>query len=192
LLPPLILWILIVKFRWPAFKSFAVGYISAGLVLFNINSIIPSVNPLKTITDKQAAFLMLPVAATQISIDTLHPNFKSFAMNAPQAYNHLLLRPYPFELPAKSLLPINIELIGYQLLFILFLFFKRKKLEGEDNPFILFGVIFTLTMFLFIGYIMPNLGSLIRYRSIYLIFLVTPMLCRIDWVKVTGLFKLKK
>jgi hypothetical protein len=160
--------------------------------LFNINSIIPSVNPLKTITDKQAAFLLLPVAATQIDIDTLHPNFKSFAINAPQAYNHLLLRPYPFELPAKSLLPINIELIGYQFLFILFILFRRKRLIGEDDPFILFGVIFTLTMFLFIGYIMPNLGSLIRYRSIYLIFLVTPMLCRIDWEKLVRIFKLKK
>jgi len=47
-------------------------------------------------------------------------------------------------------------------------------------------------MFLFIGYIMPNLGSIVRYRSVYLPFLITPMLCRIDWKKLLAVFKLKK
>jgi hypothetical protein len=192
LLPALIIWILVVKYKWPALKIFIVGYIILGLIFFNFNSVISSIDPLKTVTDKQAAFFTLPRASTQIKLDTLSPNFKSFLSNAPQAFNHLLLRPYPAELPAKSLLPINIELVIYQMLFILFLFFKRKEKEERHHPFILFGVFFALTMFLFIGYIMPNLGSIIRYRSVYLPFLLTPVCCGIGWEKIGQLIKLKK
>ena len=191
ILPALVLWVMVVKFKLPALKSFITGYIILGLVFFSFNTIVPSINPLKTVTQKQADFFTLPVAATQLHADTLYPNFKSFLYNAPQAYNHLLLRPYINELPTKSLLPINIELLCYQLIFLLFLFFRKKKESGEANPFILFGIFFTLTMFLFIGYIMPNLGSIIRYRSVYLLFLLTPIICRIHWSKLVNLIKLK-
>lgn len=191
LLPALILWILVARYQWAPIKSFIIGYIIAGLLFFNINSIVPSVNPLQTITSKQADFFLLPVASTQINTDTLHPSFKSFLHNAPQAFNHVLLRPYPAELPTKSLLPINIELMAYQLLFLLFLFWRRKSSSGND-PFIVFGIFFTVSIFLFIGYIMPNLGSIVKYRSVYLVFLITPLLCRVDWDKLTQSIKLKK
>ena len=192
LLPALILWILIAKFKWPAFKSFVAGYIIFGLFFFNISSIANAVNPPKIVVQKQADFFTLPKAKTQIKTDTLYPTFKSFLFNAPRAYNHLLIRPYINELPVKSLLPINIETLIYQVLFILFIFFRIKNKEGENNTFILFGIFFSLTMFLFIGYIMPNLGSLIRYRSVYLIFLITPVVCNINWGKLQVIFKIKK
>ncbi len=192
LLPALIIWILVVKYNWPPLRSFLMGYIIIIVVFFSFNSIVPAVNPLQTVAVKQAAFFTLPVAATQITLDTLYPNFKSFLFNAPQAFNHLLVRPYPTELPAKSMLPINIEVIGYQLLFLLYLFFKRKPEPGEQDPFLLFGIFFALTMFLFIGYIMPNLGSIIRYRSVYLPFLLTPVICRINWEKIAAFYKIKK
>jgi hypothetical protein len=192
LLPALVTWILVDKYKWRLLQSFLIGYVILALVFFNFNSIVPSVNPLKTVTDKQAAFFTLPVAATQIPLDTLTPNFKSFLFNAPQAFNHLLLRPYPTEVPAKSILPVNIELMVFQFLFLLFLFFKRKREPSEQDPFLLFGIFFALTMFLFIGYIMPNLGSIIRYRSVYLPFLMTPIICRINWQKLVALIKIKK
>ncbi|WP_462245841.1 hypothetical protein [Ferruginibacter sp.] len=191
ILPALVIWIVVAKYKLPALTSFVIGYIITGVIFFGFNSIVHSINPLKTVTDKQAAFFTLPQASTQIELDTLHPNLKSFISNAPQAFNHLLLRPYPTELHAKSLLPINIELLLYQLLFIVFLFFKSKKEKHTTDPFIIFGVFFALTMFLFIGYIMPNLGSIIRYRSIYLPFLLTPVICGIGWERIGNLFKIK-
>ncbi|MGG9961139.1 hypothetical protein [Ferruginibacter sp. SUN106] len=192
LLPALTIWILVSKYKWPPLKSFIIGYIITGVLFFNVNAIVNSIDPLKTVTNKQAAFFTLPIAATQIKLDTLYPNFKSFAFNAPQAFNHLLLRPYPTELPAKSLLPINIELIIFQLCFILFLLFKRKAIPEEKDAFIIFGIFFSMTMFLFIGYIMPNLGSIVRYRSVYLPFLMAPVICRINWEKIARLIKIKK
>jgi hypothetical protein len=191
ILPALVIWVVVVKYKWPAFKCFVMGYIITGAVFFGFNSVVPSIHPLKTVTDKQAAFFTLPQASTQIELDTLHPDFKSFVRNAPQAFNHLLLRPYPTELPSKSLLPIKIELVLYQFIFILFLLFKLKKEQNATDPFIIFGVFFALTMFLFIGYIMPNLGSIIRYRSIYLPFLLTPVICGIPWERIGKSIKLK-
>ncbi|MGC4104519.1 DUF2142 domain-containing protein [Ferruginibacter sp.] len=192
LLPALVLWILAVKFKWPPLPTFIAGYIIAGLLFFNIHSIISSINPPQTVVNKQADFFALPQAATMIHTDTLAPHFKSFAVNAPQAYNHLLLRPYPTEISVKNLLPLAVELILYQLLFILFIFNGLKKQEKSYNPFIIFGLFFTLSMFLFIGYIMPNLGSIVRYRSVYLPFLITPLLCRINWVKLQQSINIKK
>jgi hypothetical protein len=191
LLPALIIWIMVVKYKWAPLKSFLIGYTILALVFFNFNIIVPAVNPLKTVTDKQSAFFTLPVAATQIQLDTLYPNFKSFLFNAPQAFDHLLLRPYPAEVPAKSILPVNIELLIYQVLFLLYFFFKRKPEPAEQDPFLLFGIFFALTMFLFIGYIMPNLGSIIRYRSVYLPLLLAPIICRINWQKLLTFIKIK-
>jgi hypothetical protein len=191
-LPALIIWVLVKKFNWPPLRSFIAGYIILGLIFFNINSVFKAVNPPATVAQKQADFFTLPKAVSQLETDTLYPTFKSFLYNAPQAYNHLLLRPYINELLTKSMLPVIIETVIYQLLFVLVIFFKRKEEHNQYNPFILFGVFFTLTMLLFIGYIMPNLGSLVRYRSVYLCFLITPVVCNINWERLRKGFKIKK
>lgn len=191
-IPALSAWILSVKIKWPPILTFFVVFLVAGLLLFNFNKIFPSVHPLETITQKQADYLRLPASATQISLDTLYPNFKSFLYNAPQSFNHTLLRPYLLEMPSPILIPMNVELFLYQLLLLALLFFRRKNDDGKTDSFILFAVFFTLTVFLFIGYIVPNLGSLVRYRSLYLPFLVTPILCQLNWLKIRALIKIKK
>jgi hypothetical protein len=192
LIPALSAWILCVKMKWPAFPSFFIVYLVAGLLLFSFSTIFPAVHPLETIVQKQSDFLQLPHSVTEIYLDTLHPNFSSFMHNAPQSFNHLLMRPYLTEVPSPILFPLNIELFVYQLLFILFLIFRRKNGNRENEPFVMFAVFFTLTIFLFIGYIVPNLGSLVRYRSLYLPLLITGFVCRIDWPKMRGSLKITK
>ena len=192
LAPALIAWVLSAKMKLRPVVVFASVYIIAGLLLFNYHNLFPGANPLDTITKKQSDFLQLQRSATDIKLDTLEPNFSSFARNAPQAFNHMLMRPYPTELPSAILLPMNIELLVYQLLFLVFLFSRRKGPNEVREPFIAFAVFFTLTMFLFIGYIVPNLGSLVRYRSLYLPLIITPILCLIDWVRVIRIVKIIK
>lgn len=192
LVPALIAWIISVKFKQAPLKVFAITYLVAGLLLFNINSLISAAKPLEIITQKQYDYLHLQKSDTEVSLDSLQPNFKSFAINAPRAFNHVLLRPYIWELPVKSLLPLNIELLIYQILFLAFLFFRIKATNGSNTLFIYFAVAFTLTIFLLIGYIVPNLGSIVRYRSLYLPLIITPLLCSIDWDKVKKIIKIKK
>ena len=192
LVPALIAWIISIKFKQAPLKVFAIVYVVMGLLLFNIDSLISQVKPLEIITRKQYDYMHLPGSETAINLTILNPNFKSFASNTPQALYHILFRPYLWELPVKSLLPLNIELLFYQLLFLAFLFFRRKETGPPNTPFIWFTIVFTLTILLLTGYIVPNLGSIVRYRSIYLPLIITPLLCSIDWDKVKKMVKIKK
>jgi hypothetical protein len=191
LLPALFAWVLVAKTKWPAIPVFAVVYLGCGLLVFNIDFIADSIKPLEIITAKQAEYLKLDKAATQIELAPLQPTFKSFAVNAPQALNHSFLRPYIWELPVKSILPLNIELLFYELLALLLVFFKRKNYGPSEEPFLVFAGFFILSVFLIIGYITPNLGSLVRYRGLYLPLIIIPALCYIDWEKLKGKFQVK-
>jgi hypothetical protein len=191
LLPALFAWLLIVKARWPAIPVFAGVYLFCSLLVFNIDAVLHKIEPLEIIIAKQTEYLKLEKAATQIELTPLLPSFKSFASNAPQAINHSFLRPYIWELPVRSVLPLSIELLGYQVLILLLVFFRRKDLPRPNKPFLVFALFFCISVFLIIGYIVPNLGSLVRYRSLYLPLLITPVLCSIDWEKLLGRTQVK-
>ena len=137
----------------------------------------PSFQPLKIVTQKQQDFFDLPIASSQVNTHTLEPTFKSFAGNAPQALDHALLRPYIWEHPTTFLIPLGIELFMYELLFILMFFYLKRN--RPSHSFIWFGLFISFSMLLFTGYIVPNIGSIVRYRSLYLPFLLTPVLCTI-------------
>ena len=184
LAPALAAWVIAVKTKWRVLWTFTGVYLITGLLFFNIGSVLNKIKPMEIIIAKQTEYLKLVNSDTEIKLTPLQPNFKSFAANAPQSFNHLLLRPYLWELPVKSLLPLNIELAFYQILFLLFLFFRRKDTQSSNLPFCCFIIFFTFTVFLLIGYIVPNLGSIVRYRSIYLPLLITPLLCLVDWNKL--------
>ncbi len=192
LLPALFAWILSVKAKWSSRWTFAAVYLFSGLLVFNISSVFSKIKPLDIIMAKQAAYMKLPQAATQIKLSPLHPDFGSFVGNAPEALNHSLMRPYLWELPVRSLLPVNLELFFYQLLVLLLLIFRRKDQIRPDQPFFYFSLFFTFTILLILGYIVPNLGSLVRYRSLYLPFIITPVLCYLDWKKLSSLLFIKK
>ena len=181
LVPATIAWIVTENTKAPALRIFTMVYLLTGILFFTAGLVFEKRNPPEVVTQKQAEYLRLPYSATQIYLNPLQPNFSSFAVNAPQALNHSFLRPYLWELPSKALLPLNIELAAYQVLVLLFLLFRKKETGITDRPFILFALFFTSTLFLLIGYIVPNLGSIVRYRSLYLPLLITPLLCNINW-----------
>lgn len=191
LLPALFAWILVAKTKWPAIPIFAAIYLLCGLLVFNVDAVVQKIKPLEIIISKQTEYLKLDSAATQIELTPLQPAFKSFALNAPQALTHSFLRPYIWELPVKTILPLSIELLAYQILFLLLIFFRSKDFNPGNKPLLLFIVFFSITVFLIIGYIVPNLGSLFRYRSLYFPLIITPVLCCIDWERLASKFKVK-
>lgn len=191
LVPALLAWIFTQKTKWKPAFVFAAVYFIAGLLVFNVDVLFSKIKPLNIIITKQTEFLNLPHTETTISLTPLQPTFKSFAANAPEAFNHLLLRPYLWELPVVLLLPLNIELLICQLLFLLYIFYHKKINDKPAAGLIYFLVFFCITMFLLIGYIVPNLGSLVRYRSVYLPLIITLQLCLIQWEKVPLINKIK-
>ncbi len=182
IIPASIAYIISKKVNLNKIFLFISTYSLAFLMLFLLHIIKPAFQPLKIITDKQQEFFALPVASSQLNTAKLEPAFSSFIKNLPQALNHSLLRPYLLDPSTKFLIPLSIELFIYQVLCILMLFSYTKN-KFTLNAFILFGLFFSFSLLLFTGYIVPNTGSIVRYRSIYLPLLITPVLCNINWNK---------
>lgn len=180
MLPALFAWVLAYKTKRKPVFVFGAMYLLSAVLFFSLGKF-SKIEPMQLVITKQTEYAELTGAETQIAVTALQPNFKSFAMNAPEALNHSFLRPYLFELPVLSLLPLNIELLIYQLLFILLIFWRVKNAGFDDRHYLWFAVFFILSAFLLIGYVVPNLGSLVRYRSIYLPLIITPLICQINW-----------
>lgn len=162
------------------FKTFAFVYTALLCLIIFVTLLVPSSGPLKIITQKQKDFLDLPVVSSQIATDTLQPTLSNFAENVPGAIEHGLLRPYVWDFPGTFLMLLAIELLFYELLFLYMLVVSWRS-SLTYRPFIYFGIFLSLTLLIFVGYIVPNAGSLVRYRSLYLPFLITPILCSIRW-----------
>lgn len=179
------------KNSWPYWLNYGIVYIITVVLFFSISKLSPGTDPPATVVKKQQDFATTGFAKTAVPLDTLEANFTSFAKNTPQALNHALLRPYPLEHPSSFMIPMAAELFIYELLFILFLFFRIKE-PGRTDPMVILLYIFTFTALLNIGYIVNNLGTIIRYRSLYLPFLITPVLALTNWKKLMSLLNIKK
>lgn len=192
LLPALAGWVIVRYTGWTKRYVFAAVYLLFWLLFFGVNRVVPALDPPSVLVQKQADYLQLTGASTRFQLNTLEPHVGSFAANMIQSYNHALLRPYVWELPVRSMLPFCLELFVYQLLFILFIFFHRKKRKVYPDGFSFFLIFFILTAFLFIGYIVPNLGTLVRYRALYFPLMITPLLAGMDWERLGRFVKIKK
>ena len=184
LLPAIVAWYLSYKLKYPPLLIFTGIYILTAIIFFNANSVIPAINLPQSIVARQSSFLQLPFSNTIIKVDTLRPTFKSFVINGPQAISHILMRPFLLDYKLSIyLVPFALEIFVYQLIFLVLIFFRKKTLNTD--PFILFLFFFSLSALLIIGYTVPIIGAFVRYRSIYFIFLLTPMICSIPWDKIS-------
>lgn len=149
------------------------------MLLIILPLIRPGLQPLKIIAQKQQDFSALPVASSQIGNTNLEPNLKSFVKELPVAVNHGFFRPYVWEKGGRFNLPLAIELMALQALIVLSIITYNRSL-AINRPFIIFGFALAITLILLTGYIVPNTGSIARYRSVYLPFIVTPLLAMIN------------
>ena len=183
LAPALTAWLIAGKFPKHAFISFVSVYVFLTILFFCSGYISPRTDLPQYVSSRQSSFMEVGKAgASTINIKTLYPSFKSFVSNAPQAFNHAVMRPYISDITNFVYIPFAIEIIIIEILFILFLLLLKKK--KEINPLLYFCAFFCLTMFLVIGYTVPIIGAIVRYRSIYLVFLLLPVIGYLDWNKL--------
>lgn len=175
LIPALLAYFISAKKAGSAFAIFVSVYLIGFFLLFISQKIVPSFQPLKLITQRQSDFNDLPVAATQLPVIKLEPTVSSLVKNAGQAFDHSFLRPYVWDTKSSYLLLLAVEMIIYELLIFVVLLRYRATLK-INQPFILLGFFFAFSMIMLIGYVIPNAGSVVRYRSLYLPFLLTPFL----------------
>ena len=171
------------------FTSFIITYSVFTLLFFISPFISPKINLPQFVSNRQASFIEISsLGASTIDTKILQPTFLGFIKNAPEALNHVLLRPYLFEGEKWVYFPFAIEVFLFEILFLIFLFFRKKGTYVP--PLIYFLLFFSLSMLLVIGYTIPIIGAFVRYRSIYFPFLILPILVYTDWEKVQNKLKL--
>ena len=191
LIPALVAWIIAQKFPKNAFISFIITYAITGILFFSFGFISARTNLPQYVSLRQQSFIEIGKAGNStINIQPLHPTFKSFLNNAPEAVNHTLFRPYLTEISRHQNLPFALEILLFEILFLIFIFYHKKIFP--INPLIYFCVFFSLSIFLMIGYTVPIIGAIVRYRSIYFIFLMLPVVGYINWQKISRIITFRQ
>jgi hypothetical protein len=109
----------------------------------------------------------------------LEPTLLSFVQNAPQALNHALVRPYLTEFFSPLYLASALEIVSIWLLVSVWFF--RLTDNPYKHPVVAFLFFVSMLLLLLTGYIVPQLGAIVRYRAIFIPFLLVPILATIDW-----------
>ncbi len=174
LLPAIAAWWVAVKYPVRSYLPFLIIY-SLGILLFFLSvHLSPALNlPLK-LAEKQHQFLALQ-ANTVLPLTPLQPTLKSYAALLPQAANHVFLRPYITEIKSPFHLMAFVEILLIILILILAAASaKRQMFYHLAQPFYLFLIMVALSGLLLIGYTVPFPGAIVRYKALYLVFLLIP------------------
>ncbi|MFN5335094.1 MAG: hypothetical protein ACK5BV_07915 [Bacteroidota bacterium] len=165
------------RYKWAPFLI--IGFVGS-IVFFTTKYVYPKIDLPTSIIMRNKEFIKLG-GNSMLPQPQLESNFKSFIYNVPNALNHTLARPYLNEVKSFTYFLSAIEIISLWL--ILFIWFFRFT----DNPYrheaVLFFMMLSIILLLLTGYIVPQLGAIVRYRSIYLPFLIVPIMCTIRWRK---------
>jgi hypothetical protein len=177
--PALLCWYIAKRFNWRPWWVFTLVF-AAGIVVFFASSHPASPVQLpQLVIQKQADFLSLQKARSFIGVPTLAPDLVSFIKAAPRAMAHVWLRPHALDYQLSPLLGLffweQFVLLG--LLAYWLLAGKRQQLQQQGA--ILFSLVFVFFILLIIGYTVPILWAIIRYRAIYLPFILLPVLVQV-------------
>lgn len=143
----------------------------------NIKVVLPKDDFLETLSEKQRDFMGLAESMNSgsiIHINKLEPTFKSFAMNAPEAFINTLCRPFIWEAKTAFEWAAAIENL-FLIAFIIYAFVKIdvKKLT---QPLVPFCITFVLVLYVLSGIATPVVGALVRYKVPAMPFLVIALL----------------
>jgi len=143
--------------------TFALMLLTFWIAFFMLHFLIPQFDPLKNMIEKQQEFLILQ-GHSNISITPLHHNFFSLLLHVPMALINVILRPFPNEATTFGLIIYAIENLLLLCFFILSMVYTRILPEAlRHKSWLLLS--FSITAFIIIGCIVPNMGAISRYRS---------------------------
>ena len=185
ILPAIFAWVLAEKSGKKPLVVFVGVYALFIILFFSARFMHPRLDLPEAVVARQEAFLGLG-GGSAVAVKKLEPNFPSFLANAPQSFALSVIRPYPADVKHLLSLAASIEINALLLVFLLFLFWRRRG--SSWSPFLLFCVFLSFSVLMMIGYTVNILGAIVRYRSIVLSLLIVPMAAKIDWPSLFRLF----
>ena len=190
LVPALLGWWLASRRPRHALRTFLAVYAGCAVLFFTTGWLPYGYNLPAHVSNRQSDFIVIARnGASAVAVRPLTPDVRGFLENLPQAISLSLMRPFITERRTPLYIPAALELLAYQLLLVLFVVFHRK--DRQVPPWVYCSVFFAMTMFLMIGYTIPILGAIERYRSIYFPCVLVPAACFTDWKRVGALLHIR-
>ncbi len=179
-IPGLVAWWLAEKYFKRKWIAFALVTAIGTTIFFSAKYIHPKLDLPISIVMRNKGFIMLG-GNSFLPQRKLEANFPSFIQNAPQALNHTLVRPYVTEFLSPLYLASALEILFIWLLVSVWFF------RYTDNPYkhsvVQFLFLVSMVLLLLTGYIVPQLGGIVRYRAIFFPFVLVPIIATIAWKK---------
>jgi hypothetical protein len=156
--------------KYPKFKAAILLSVTIGgiAVFFLAGDIVPALDFPAYVAQRQQEFLALK-ANSMMQAEVLQSSFTGFLKMLPSAIGNVLFKPLPGEGGQLLYLVHAIEIYVFWA-FIIYTAYKNKfKLRPRlVKPLFWSMLLFAISNLLIIGYIIPNIGALVRYRSIFL------------------------
>lgn len=184
LIPGMAAWLISKKEPKYSAVAYSVIFAACILIFFVSANLFPSsLNFPQIVAERQHAFIGLG-GDSFLKSPMLQPDFMSFARFFPIALDHIFLRPYVTDFTLLKYIPFIFETLFLLLLFLAWVIFPKKI---ENKPVFYFFFFFSVSILLAIGYTIPNLGALVRYKSPYSLFLMVLLAYHINWFKIKQL-----
>ena len=154
--------------------------LSICIVLFFVTTLAPdSLNLPRQMAERQHKFLALK-GNSFLYIKPLNDKVSSYLNDLPAALNHSFLRPYITEGKSPLLLISALENLMMILLLLGALVNYRSLFKVLNNPLWMLLISFAVINYLMIGFTVPFFGAIIRYRILFEVLLIIPLLVSID------------
>lgn len=136
------------------------------LLFFCIGCLFPIFNGnnfLEIIAYKQNQFLAINAGNTQIDISRFEATFSSLFLHLPEALKNSAASPFLITPDSLSHLAVMAE---NAMLFVILLLAAFSNGKPKFTALTLWFLIFSIALLILIGYIVPNVGAIVRYRSL--------------------------
>lgn len=176
LMVPALAWYACKYLPWKPIVVFSTSLV-LGIIFFFSTAILPGkYNLPQLLAEKQQQFLKLE-GGSLLETEFLEGNFVSYVKALPGALSRVFLRPYPTELQSPFYLMAFIEVILVMtVIMVTFLRIRKIDMRRILHPFNLFLLSTSVTSLLIIGFTVPFLGAIVRYKAFYLVLLLLPFL----------------
>lgn len=167
-------WFCYFSHRLQALK-FIVVFAACYVVFFQLKWLHSDWNILEQMRIKQLEFMKLPQGNTNMKLTVLQPGVINFFKQVPVAIYHCVLLPTVLGISSWLELVPAIDNLAL-LLLLAFAVLYRQKLNSSNKALVWMGLFFALSVFIFTGAIVPNLGALVRYRMPGTLFIMVALI----------------
>lgn len=169
--------------KYPSKKPAVISFITIISItfFFAIKYVIPSLDLPAIVAHRQEEFIALK-ANSEIKVKQAEPTFPGFLKVLPSACNTVLFKPLPFEGGRRIYIFNSVEIFLFWAAVFFLFFFNRLRMDfAAIKPLYWALFFYAMANLLVIGFIVPNIGAIVRYRSIFL-----PWLAIFFWFLFNG------